>query len=213
MTELVIVGGGAHARSVFAALRLAGGTVRGYVDPQPGRLADECRYLGDDAAWDALDPDTVRFVNGLGSTRSIDLRRTLFEHVRSRGFAAERVLHPRAFVDPAAVLGEGVQVMAGAIVNTGAVIGDDVLINSAAVIEHDVVVGAHSHVAPGALVAGDVRIGESVHVGLGARVIQGTMLGSGSVIGAGAVVIADVPEGATVVGVPGRVVRIQEENR
>ncbi len=49
-------------------------------------------------------------------------------------------------------------------------------------------------------------IGDNVFIGAGARVLGGIYIGDGAKIGANAVVIEDVPEGATVVGVPARVV-------
>jgi len=51
-------------------------------------------------------------------------------------------------------------------------------------------------------------IGDNVFIGAGARVLGGIVIGDDSVIGANAVVIKDVPTGATVVGIPARVVRI-----
>lgn len=206
MAELILLGGGGHARSVLAALRAQGRTVRGHLAPRAGDLGGDCPHLGDDDVLRTLDPSAVRFVNGLGSIASTAPRRALHERATALGLRAARVVHPRAFVDAGAHLGEGVQVLAGAIVNLGAVVEDNVLINSGAIIEHDVVIGAHSHVSPGTVLAGGVRVAEGVHIGLGARVIQGVTVGSGSVVGAGAVVIADVPAHSVVVGVPARAI-------
>ncbi|UJP11492.1 acetyltransferase [Microbacterium sp. KUDC0406] len=204
MAELVLLGGGGHARSILAALRAEGRPVRGHLAPQPGDLGEACPYLGDDDVLSTFDPEEVLFVNALGSTSSTAVRRVLYERAVALGFRAARVVHPRAFVDSGARLAEGVQVLAGAIVNVGAVVEENVLINSGSVVEHDALIGAHSHVSPGAIIAGGTRIGAGAHVGLGARVIQGVTVGSGSVVGAGAVVIDDVPSGAVVVGVPAR---------
>ncbi len=52
------------------------------------------------------------------------------------------------------------------------------------------------------------RIADDVTIGAGARVLGGVVIGSGANIGANAVVIANVPAGATVVGIPARVVRL-----
>ena len=51
-------------------------------------------------------------------------------------------------------------------------------------------------------------LGSRVIIGAGARVLGGIHVGDDAVIGANAVVIEDVPAGATVVGIPGRVTRI-----
>jgi serine O-acetyltransferase len=52
-------------------------------------------------------------------------------------------------------------------------------------------------------------LGDRVFVGTGARILGPITIGDGVRIGANAVVIDDVPAGATVVGVPGRVVQAQ----
>ena len=54
-------------------------------------------------------------------------------------------------------------------------------------------------------------LGDNVLVGAGAQVLGNITVGSGSYIGANSVVVKDVPADATVVGVPGRIVRIAGE--
>jgi serine O-acetyltransferase len=51
-------------------------------------------------------------------------------------------------------------------------------------------------------------LGNGVVIGAGARVLGAVTLGDGAHIGANAVVLGDVPATATVVGIPGKVVRI-----
>ena len=52
-----------------------------------------------------------------------------------------------------------------------------------------------------------VDIGDDVWIGARVIILPGVTVGSGSVLGAGAVISRDVPQGAVVVGNPGRVVR------
>lgn len=54
-------------------------------------------------------------------------------------------------------------------------------------------------------------IGNRVVIGTGAAVLGDIRLGDGAKVGAGSVVVHSVPEGATVVGIPGRVVRARAE--
>jgi serine O-acetyltransferase len=49
-------------------------------------------------------------------------------------------------------------------------------------------------------------LGEGVVVGAGAKILGGFTVGDGARIGSNAVVVKEVPAGATVVGVPGRIV-------
>jgi len=51
-------------------------------------------------------------------------------------------------------------------------------------------------------------IGDDVFIGAGAKILGAVSLGNGAKVGANAVVLDDVPEGATVVGIPARVVKI-----
>lgn len=52
------------------------------------------------------------------------------------------------------------------------------------------------------------EIGDGVLIGAGARVLGGIRVGDNAIIGANAVVVHDVPDGATVVGIPARVARL-----
>ena len=51
-----------------------------------------------------------------------------------------------------------------------------------------------------------IRVGSGVWIGAGAKVLDGVTVGDRAIVGAGAVVRADVPDGATAVGVPARLV-------
>ena len=52
-----------------------------------------------------------------------------------------------------------------------------------------------------------ITIGDNCYIGTGATILGPVTIGNNVTIGAGAVVIKDIPDGATVVGVPGRVVK------
>ena len=76
-----------------------------------------------------------------------------------------------------------------------------------------VIVGVQAGIGlRGSFFSGDMgtkgpTIGAYTRVGTGAKVLGNVTVGERAVIGAGAVVLADVPEAATVVGVPARIVR------
>jgi acetyltransferase-like isoleucine patch superfamily enzyme len=52
-----------------------------------------------------------------------------------------------------------------------------------------------------------IDIGANVWLGSGSRILDGVRIGMNAIVGAGSVVTKSVPEGATVAGVPARVIR------
>jgi sugar O-acyltransferase (sialic acid O-acetyltransferase NeuD family) len=202
---VIVLGAGGHARVVLDLLAARGVDVVGFVaaDDQPDQVLGHARLGTDDVLLD-YDVERVRLANGLGSTGSADGRQRLFDRWKDRGFRFEVLVHPAATVSAGASLGAGTQVMAGAVVQVGTRTGENVIVNTHASIDHDCTIESHVHVAPGATLSGDVRIGAGAHVGAGAVILQGVSVGSRAIVGAGAVVIEDVPDHATVVGVPAK---------
>jgi sugar O-acyltransferase (sialic acid O-acetyltransferase NeuD family) len=120
------------------------------------------------------------------------------------GSRAHTVRHASAVVSGSATIGAGTLVGARAVVQAAAGIAPHAIINTGAIVEHECALGENTHIAPGAVLGGRVRVGVDTLVGLGARVLPGVVIGARAVVGAGAVVTKDVPDGATVVGVPAR---------
>lgn len=210
--DCVVIGGGGHARVVIDALRASRlGEPRAVVDAAPdrrGQIVDGVEIVGGDAELPALLAKGItHFVMGICGAGNNGPRRRLFEAAQAQGFRPLTLVHPSAVVSKAAVLGEGVQVLARAVVNPGATIGVNVVINTGAIIEHDCVLANHAHVASGAVLAGGVRVEEGAHVGAGSVTRQGCVIGAGAIVGAGASVVEDVPANVVVVGVPAAILK------
>jgi serine O-acetyltransferase len=82
--------------------------------------------------------------------------------------------------------------------STGIVINGQVRGGCRVYIEHQVTIGAEGRHSP--------RLGDDVFIGAGAKIVGPVVVGSHTRIGANAVVIGNVPDYATAVGVPARVV-------
>ena len=121
-----------------------------------------------------------------------------------------KAIHAATCISNRAAVGEGTVIMAGVTVNADARIGRHCIINTNASIDHDCVLGDYTHVSPNATLSGSVHVGEGTHIGAGAAVIQGIRIGKWCMIGAGAAVIRDIPDYATAVGNPARIIKINQ---
>ena len=99
------------------------------------------------------------------------------------------------------LIGRGADFGAGFVLvhSLGVVINTSVRGGQNVVIEHQVTIGAEKGTSP--------VLGNDVFIGAGAKILGGVKIGHGAKVGAKAVVLDDVPDGATVVGIPAKEVR------
>ena len=117
------------------------------------------------------------------------------------------LIHPKSILSKRVKIGEGTVVMPGVTINAVVKLGKHCIINTNASIDHDCIIEDFVHISPNAALGGNVLVGEGTHIGIGANIIQGITIGKWCTIGAGAVIISDIPDGCTVVGNPGRIIK------
>lgn len=207
---IIIFGAGGHTKVLIDTLQCQSANILGVTDPDPemhGKDVMGIPIIGDDNSILQYGVNDILLVNGLGIVNHSNRRMQIYDTFKERGYRFTRVIHPSAVISAGAYLAEGVNVMAGAIIQTLATIGVNTIINTMSSIDHECIIGNHCHVAPGVTISGGVKIADNVLIGAGATIIQGVKLGIHCVVAAGAVVIRDVPDGATVMGVPAKVVK------
>jgi sugar O-acyltransferase (sialic acid O-acetyltransferase NeuD family) len=210
---VAVLGAGGHAKVVIATLRAAGLEVAACFDDAEerhgtlfqgvevrGPIAAAADWIGD---WigDRIEDADVRAVVAVGDNRA---RRKIVERLDLPWIS---VVHPAATVHESVALGDGTVVFAGAVLQPDTVVGRHGIVNTGASVDHDCRLGDFVHVAPGARLAGGVTVGDEAFLGIGSAVIPGIQVGARSTVGAGSAAVRPVPEGATVLGVPARVVR------
>ncbi|MBS0171428.1 MAG: acetyltransferase [Nitrospira sp.] len=204
---VIVIGAGDHARVLLDVLLVSGAQLLGLVDANIALAGNAIRgvpILGDDGIVFGYDPEHILLVNGIGSSRSTDLRRSVYDRFIAAGYRFVHAIHPSAVMSSTVALKPGVQIMAGAVIQPDALIEENVLVNTGVIIDHDCKIGAHVHLAPGVTLSGSVTVGAGSHIGTGATVIQGVQIGSGVLVAAGAVVVEDIRDGQHVMGVPAR---------
>lgn len=189
--EILVVGGGGHARSVIDVVEAEGRfVIAGVVDNTPPSDDSVLGYswLGDDTELDGLVARFKYAVVAVGQLPRPDTRIRLFQRLTQLGAELPTIVSPHAVVSAHARLGQGTVVMHGAVVNAGAVVGKNCIVNTMGLIEHDTHVGDHCHISTGARVNGECVVGEESFIGSGAVVFQLVRLPPRSVVSAGSVV-------------------------
>ena len=120
------------------------------------------------------------------------------------------LVHPNATIGRRVEIGEGTVVMAGAVVNSDTVIGKGAIVNTCASVDHDCRISNYVHVSVGAHVAGTVDIRERTWLGIGSCVSNNVSICSDCMVGAGAVVVHDIDVSGTYIGIPARILHVNE---
>jgi sugar O-acyltransferase (sialic acid O-acetyltransferase NeuD family) len=178
-TRLLVVGVGGHGRSVAEAAELSGQfEVVGFLD--------DAAPVGERV----LDSHVLGPVVGMGEHRSVAdqavvaignnaVREKLMQLLTEAGYAMATVVHPRAFVSPTALVGEGAAIMAGAIVGTEARLGVGSIVNCGAVVDHHATVEDFGHLGVNASMAGGTVLGRGAWMQVGAALGYGVKVPSG----------------------------------
>jgi sugar O-acyltransferase (sialic acid O-acetyltransferase NeuD family) len=199
--RLLILGAGGHGRAVADLALECGWTVAGFTDlaGQPPEV------IGRDAEALSLfrAGEIDGAVIGVGNT-ALARRAELFRFLKESGIAAPSLVHPRAVVSRSCRVDEGSVVFPGSVLGPAVTVGENAVIYSGVVAEHDCRIAEHAYLSPGVILSGSVTVETGAFLGAGAVVLPGLTVGKDAVVGAGAVVIADVPAGATVMGIPAR---------
>jgi sugar O-acyltransferase (sialic acid O-acetyltransferase NeuD family) len=184
--KLCLIGAGGHAKVVADAAIAGGHVIIAYADREPVPWMS-ARWLRTDGEIEGLAPD-VGLALGIGGTAPAALVKRSEALARVRGpRPCPPVIHPRAIVADKVPVGDGTQIMAGAMVNPGASIGVGVIVNTGAIVEHGALIGDGCHIAPGAIVLASAVLGDHVMVGAGAVVLPRSTLAAATLVKAGSV--------------------------
>ena len=201
---MIIIGYSGHG-FVVCGITIAGGNkITGYCDNEEKQYNPfSLQYFGkesSDAALAAFKEND--FFIAIGDN---NIREKVFHNLAAKQLYPVNAVHPSAVIDASAIIAtQGVMIAANVVINPLAKIGTGAICNTACIIEHECVVGNFAHIAPGAVLCGNVKVGNNSFVGANAVIRQGITIGNNVMIGAGAVVLKNVPDNATVMGVPAK---------
>lgn len=200
--DLIIFGGGGHGKTIIDLVRSLGKfNLIGVIDdrlPAGSRVLDVPVLGGADMLKLLSSHGLQKAVNAVGGIGHVDVRVKVFELLSAANFQFPAVIHSTAFVEPSAVIEDGVQILAQSYISSAASIGFGTVINAGVVVSHDCILGRFVNLSPGAMLAGGVILKDRVQVGMAATINIDISVGEGSRIGNGATVKADVLAGTKV---------------
>lgn len=184
-------------------------TVAGMLDNDPTKHGSDFHgipILGGNEMVSRLASSTARFVNLItGSTKA---RHQTTQEILAAGGVLGNFIHPN--VDLYMVqLGKGIYVQESVVLQAAVKLGDNSSIHTSTVIAHETTVGNSVFIAHEVSVSGCCNIGDGTFIGTNATILPRVTIGKWATIGAGAVINKDIPDYATAVGNPARVIRIE----
>ena len=152
MNRLILLGAGGYGRTIADVARQLGtyDTIAFLDDTKSGE-----NILGACEDYKTFADGNTAMYPAFGDNEA---RMLWISRLKETGIPIPSFLHPRAYVSPEAVIGEGTAVLPFAVVNTGVTVGAGCILNIGALVDHDTVIGDGVHLCPGVVVKARNRI-------------------------------------------------------
>lgn len=204
----VIVGAGTYGQ-VYAEYLKEEYEIMGFIDDAANLHNTEIKgikVLGDfNFLLENFSKDTNVFIP-IGNNK---VRVELLNKVIKSGFKTPNFIHKNTLIHSSVKIGKCVYILPGTQIMPLTEIKDFVLISMGVNIAHHTVIEQGGFFSQGSNIGASIHFKEKVFCGIASTVMTGVKeVGINSLIGAGAVIIKDVPDGATVVGNPGKIIKI-----
>ena len=142
--------------------------------------------------------DDVGFCITIGNPHG-RIRLKLHDQMSKAGLTPTTIIHPTAWIADNAIIGEGSQIMAGAVIQPNANIGDQCIINGNVYIDHDTVIGDGSELVAGSQLMGLSKIGQNTLIGASSVILSRITIGNDVCIGAGIIASNNVADNTTII--------------
>ena len=211
MKDIIIVCAGTYGLEVLSVIEAInvenkkqgrdGYNILGFIDDNPNALeGKDIKYpiIGSISEWQPSGNEVYAIGAAFG-----ELKTKLVSLLKERGCSFETVIAPWSMVSPYCTMGEGCYITAYSI-SAGVKLGDFVNVN-ASLLTPGTVIDDYS-TTTGFTVVDNAKIGKRVFVGSHAVIQPGVIVNDDAKITAGSIVTEDVPGGATVFGVPAKII-------
>jgi sugar O-acyltransferase (sialic acid O-acetyltransferase NeuD family) len=150
------------------------------------------------------------FYVGLGY-RHLPRKAEILRQLIASGRSVPSFVHPSCQVHPTCRIGQGCLIYPLCNLDQEVELGHGVLLNNSVVVSHNSRIGDAVYCSPGVVLSGHVTIGEAAFLGSGTVVSNHCRVGIRARIGIGSVVARDVPNEASAIGNPLRLLGVSLE--
>ncbi len=216
MENSVIIGAGTQGQVFASYLKEAGVNLIGFIDDSQELEGKNILGLPVLGKYNDLFEDTLknRVQNIYCPIGDNAIRSKYLSTLKKEGYNIPSFIHRSVSIAPDVILGEAIYMLAGNIVMPFTKIGSYLMVNQGSTIAHHVEVGEGVFISSGVNIGASMIVEDRAYIGMGVTAMTGIKkIGKDCLLGAGAVIIRDVPDYATVVGNPGRVIKIKNQTK
>lgn len=145
-------------------------------------------------------PDRFKMIMAIGYA-NMAARGSAFHRAKGFGYEFASIVHPEAFVEKNASVGEGVLVLAGVIVDQFTKVGDLNYLDIGVKVGENTVIEENNYFAAGTTLAGSVKVGSNNFFGLDTTVVNDISIGDGNTINAKSLIYKNLDDNKRVVTV------------
>ena len=138
-----------------------------------------------------------------------DVRIKIGNKLKKLGLKPISVIHKNSIIDKTVELGEGIQIMAGAVIQPNVILKDYTIINTNSSVDHECIIHEGAEVAPGVTLCGSVVLKRNSWVCAGSTVLPRIEIGENSIIGAGSLLNKSVSKNEIHYGIPAKFVKFK----
>jgi len=208
--DCVIVGAGTYGQ-VYAEYLQEDYNILGFIDDDEKLSNTEINGIKVLGNFNFLLNSIENSVNVFIPIGNNKVRVELFKKVIDKGFKTPNFIHKKTLIHSSVKIGKCVYILPGTQIMPLTEIKDFVLISMGVNIAHHVTIEQGCFFSQGSNIGASLALKENAYLGIASTVMTGVkIVGKDSLIGAGAVIIKDVPDNATVVGNPGRVIKLNK---
>lgn len=213
MEEIIIIGAGGFGREVKMLIdqinfKEEKFKILGFIDDSinRGSIVNGIEVLGGISYLEGI-TTKVNLALAIGNPIS---RKEIFDKIcNNRNLFFPTLIHPGVIIgDDNVTIGLGCIICAGCILTVNIKIQNFVILNLATTVGHDSELMNFSSFMPSVNISGECRIEENVYVGTGAKIINKVNVGKNTIIGSGTVLTKSLPSNCTAVGIPAKIVKI-----